>query len=112
MLTEPFTYVVCARVDELHRYGVTFGVFQNHLNGVYRMNKQSSDFFKSLKSVERAAIAERCGIKRTYLNNLVTCPDKHPSIVLAAKIEQVTGGRITKQQLRPDIDWNIVCGTR
>lgn len=74
------------------------------------MNEHATAFFKSLKSVERQAIAERCGIKRTYLNNLVTCKDRHPGVALAAKIEEATCGRLRREELRPDIDWKLIRG--
>ncbi len=74
------------------------------------MNETATTFFKSLKSVERQAIAQRCGIKRSYLNNLITCKERYPSVVLAAKIEAATNGRVTRQDMRPDIDWKIIEG--
>lgn len=77
---------------------------------VLTMNDYATNFFRSLKSVERQAIAKRCGIKRGYLNNLVTCKDRVPGVELAAKIEAATNGRIKRQDLRPDIDWKLIGG--
>ncbi|MBQ9240538.1 MAG: helix-turn-helix domain-containing protein [Duodenibacillus sp.] len=74
------------------------------------MNDYAVSFFKALKPVERKAIAQRCGIKRTYLNNLITCKDRVPSVVLAAKLESATNGRITRRDIRPDIDWKLIEG--
>lgn len=74
------------------------------------MNEHAKAFFKSLKPAERQAIAERCGIKRSYLTNLITCKDRYPGVALAAKIEAATNGRITRRQLRPDLDWKLIEG--
>jgi len=74
------------------------------------MNEHATAFFKSLKPAERRAIATRCGIKRTYLTNLISSKERHPGVALAAKIETVTNGRITRWELRPDIDWKLFEG--
>lgn len=74
------------------------------------MDERAKSFFKSLKPAERKAIAARCGIKRTYLSNLITCRDRYPSVTLAAKIEAATNGRVTRQELRPDLDWRLIEG--
>lgn len=66
--------------------------------------------FYSLKPAERKAIATHCGIKRSYLSNLISTRDRYPSLALAAKIEAATKGHITRRELRPDLDWNIIEG--
>lgn len=75
------------------------------------MNDTSRDFFRSLKSAEKTAIADRCGIKRRYLDALIYDRKKLPSVMLASKLEAATGGRISREILRPDVDWKIMVGT-
>ncbi len=74
------------------------------------MEQTAKDFFRSLKSAEKDAIADRCGIKRTYLNNLIYSSNK-ASVPLAAKLEQATGYKVSRVTIRPDVNWKLIAGT-
>ena len=74
------------------------------------MNRTASEFFRSLKNEEKNAIAYRCGINRRYLNNLIYTTDRVPGVRLAAKLEKATNYRITREALRPDVDWQLLSG--
>lgn len=75
------------------------------------MNEQAVKFFRTLKSAEKDAIAQKCGIDRRYLNNLIYSRDRNPGVSLAANLEKASNGRIKREDLRPDIDWNLLGGT-
>lgn len=54
-----------------------------------------------------AEMARALGIERVYLSQLAA-NDRKPSPKLCAAIERVTGGRLTCEELRPDIVWHRV----
>ncbi len=74
------------------------------------MNETSKSFFRSLTAEEKDAVAAKCGINRRYLNNLIYGDKRHPGVKLAAKIERATSCRVTREQLRPDVDWKLLSG--
>ena len=57
----------------------------------------------------RVALADRCGIKLTSLNNVIY--GKRLSVALACRIERETRGAVTRRELLPDIDWDLISGT-
>ncbi len=73
------------------------------------MEQTAKEYFRSLKSAEKAAIADRCGIKRSYLNNLIYANNK-ASVQLAAKLEQATGYKVSRTAIRPDVNWRLIAG--
>ena len=54
----------------------------------------------------RLEIAEQCGVAEQYLYQVFT-RRKIPSAELCVLIERVTGGKVTRQELRPDDYWLI-----
>ena len=64
---------------------------------------------KGMSSAEKKALAQKCGISRFHLYNVMG--GKPPSVQLASRIERATGGRISRKDLRPDVDWNLLSGT-
>ncbi len=73
------------------------------------MLPRANAYLRSLKKVERNALAERCGIKLTSLNNIIY--GKKLSVCLACSIEKETGGAVTRRELLPEIDWDLISGT-
>lgn len=80
-----------------------------HLYWFITMDKTANDFFRALSSEEKDAVAARCGINRRYLNNLIYS-NRSPGVRLAAKLEKATNYRVTRESLRPDIDWKLLSG--
>ncbi len=37
--------------------------------------------------------------------------NKPPTVERVIQIEKITGGKVRCEDLRPDIDWNYLCGT-
>ena len=73
------------------------------------MLPRANAYLRSLRKVERKALAERCGIKLTSLNNIIY--GKAPSVGLACSIEKETCGAVTRRELLPGIDWDLISGT-
>lgn len=73
------------------------------------MLPRANAYLRSLRKVERVALADRCGIKLTSLNNVIY--GKRLSVTLACRIERETGGAVTRRELLPDIDWDLISGT-
>lgn len=73
------------------------------------MLPRANAYLRSLKKVERIALAERCGIKLTSLNNIIY--GKALSVSLACSIEKETGGAVTRRELLPNVDWDLISGT-
>lgn len=59
-----------------------------------------------LKLNPRKALAQATGVNVVYLSHLCSGYRK-PSALLANKIEEATGGQVTRQELRPDDYWLI-----
>lgn len=61
-------------------------------------------FLKPLSSAEREAFAERCGTTAGHLRNVAyglrPCGES-----LAIEIDRESGGEVTCEVLRPDVDW-------
>lgn len=73
------------------------------------MLPRANAYLRLLRKVERVALADRCGIKLTSLNNVIY--GKRLSVALACRIERETGGAVTRRELLPDIDWDLISGT-
>lgn len=73
------------------------------------MLKNASEYLRSLSKFEREALAERCGMKATSLNNIIY--GKRPSISTACKIEAETCGAVSRRDILPDVDWDLIAGT-
>ena len=66
------------------------------------MATKASGYLRSLTRVEREALAERCGMKLSSLNNIIY--GKKPSIETACRIESETCGAVSRRELLPDVD--------
>lgn len=73
------------------------------------MLPRANAYLRSLRKVERSALADRCGIKLTSLNNIIY--GKQLSVSLACRIEKETGGAVTRRELLPEVDWDLIAGT-
>jgi len=68
-------------------------------------------FFKSLPKEQRSEFAARCGTTEGHLRNVAyKCRPCAPELAVA--IERESGGVIRVEQLRPDVDWAVVRGSR
>lgn len=74
------------------------------------MNKTAETYLKSLPRMVRAALAERAGTKLSYLQYAIN-GKKSVSIELACRLELASNGRITRRDIRPDVDWDLIEGT-
>lgn len=68
-----------------------------------------SEYLRRLTRVEREALAERCGMELASLNNIIY--GKKPSIAMACRIESETCGAVSRRELLPEIDWDLIAGT-
>jgi DNA-binding transcriptional regulator YdaS (Cro superfamily) len=68
-----------------------------------------SDYLRKLSRIEREALAERCGMKLTSLNNIIY--GKKPSIEMACRIESETCGAVSRRDLLPEVNWDLIAGT-
>ncbi len=68
-----------------------------------------SDYLRQLSRIEREALAERCGMKLTSLNNIIY--GKKPSIEMACRIESETCGAVSRRDLLPEVNWDLIAGT-
>nr|DAM18876.1 MAG TPA: Putative antitoxin of bacterial toxin-antitoxin system, YdaS/YdaT [Caudoviricetes sp.]DAR32918.1 MAG TPA: Putative antitoxin of bacterial toxin-antitoxin system, YdaS/YdaT [Caudoviricetes sp.] len=73
------------------------------------MLPRANAYLRSLRKIERSALADRCGIKLTSLNNVIY--GKRLSVALACRIERETGGAVTRRELLPEVDWDLLSGT-
>lgn len=67
-------------------------------------------FFLSLKTEARADLAARCGTTLGHLRNVAygrVCGES-----LAINLERESGGIVSCEELRPDVDWAFLRGTR
>lgn len=74
------------------------------------MLRKANNYLRSLKKIERCALAERCGIKPSSLNNIIY--GKTLSVRLACVLERETAGAVTRRELLPHLDWDLISGTR
>lgn len=68
-----------------------------------------SEYLRRLTRVEREALAERCGMKLASLNNIIY--GKKPSIAMACRIESETCGAVSRRDLLPEVNWDLIAGT-
>lgn len=68
-----------------------------------------SEYLRRLTRVEREALAERCGMKLSSLNNIIY--GKKPSIAMACRIESETCGAVSRRDLLPEVNWDLIAGT-
>lgn len=66
-------------------------------------------YLRSIPGPARKAFAARCGTSHAHLRNIAygkTCGE-----ALAIAIDRESGGRVTVEELRPDVDWAYLRGT-
>lgn len=67
-------------------------------------------YLSTMTLKERAALAERCGTTAAHLRN-VSYGDRTCGESLAINLERESGGEITCEDLRPDVDWAYLRST-
>ncbi len=70
---------------------------------------QLKAYLRSIPVAAREAFAARCGTSHAHLRNIAygkTCGE-----ALAIAIDRESGGRVTVEELRPDVDWAYLRGT-
>lgn len=63
---------------------------------------QLRDYFRKQPRGAQTALAKRLGISKTWMT-LITNGHEMPSAELAVLIHQITGGDVTREELRPDL---------
>lgn len=71
------------------------------------MNEHAKKALKALTIEERRNLAARCGVSLYTIQNVVLSGHK-PSLLLACKIEREMYRQVTRRDLRPDIDWDLL----
>ena len=70
------------------------------------MNTQLLALLRDIPAPERAAFAARCGTSYAHLRNVgygqKTCGEK-----LAVQLEKITGGALSRREMRPNDWWEI-----
>jgi DNA-binding transcriptional regulator YdaS (Cro superfamily) len=66
-------------------------------------------FLQTMTLVERKAFAESCGTGASHLNN-VSYGYRPCSLELAIEIERKSGGKVTCEEVCPDLDWAYLRG--
>jgi DNA-binding transcriptional regulator YdaS (Cro superfamily) len=66
-------------------------------------------FLKSMTRSDRSAFAERCRISAGHLHN-VAYGTRPCGTELAIAIDRESGGRVSCEELRPDVDWAYLRG--
>ena len=72
------------------------------------MTPRALEYFKSLKPIEKKALCQKVGISVRWLHNCMYVPSKNFSPEVAEKIEMVSCRKVTREDLRPDIDWSLI----
>jgi DNA-binding transcriptional regulator YdaS (Cro superfamily) len=77
---------------------------------VYAIDMELKKYWKKLSPVEREQFANRCGTTFGMLRNVVY--GKTPGESLCINIERESGRQVTCEELRDDVDWAYLRGTR
>ena len=69
------------------------------------------EYIKTLTAEQREAFSAAVGASIGHLRKAISLRQKlNPALVV--EIERASGGRVTAEQLRPDVDWAYVRGSR
>lgn len=60
-----------------------------------------------LTKTEKDSLAQVCGTTLGYINQIIYGKNR-ASIELAIRIEKAMDGRVSRRDLRPDIDWDLI----
>lgn len=68
-------------------------------------------YLKTMPTDEQVAFAKRCDTSLNYLRKAISA---HQSLSegLAIQIERESNGKVRCEQIRPDVDWAYIRGTR
>jgi DNA-binding transcriptional regulator YdaS (Cro superfamily) len=77
---------------------------------VYASEMELKNYWKKLSPVEREQFAGRCGTTLGMLRNVVY--GKTPGESLCINIERESNRAVTCEELRNDVDWAFLRGTR
>jgi DNA-binding transcriptional regulator YdaS (Cro superfamily) len=66
-----------------------------------------NEYLAELPLGGQAQFATRCNISAAYLSQIST-GFRAAGIELAAIIERESGGRVSVQEIRPDVDWKVI----
>ena len=69
------------------------------------------DYIKRLNKSDLDALADRCVTSAGQIKQ-VAYGNRRASAGLAVSLERETGGEVSCESLRPDIDWSYLRGTR
>lgn len=67
------------------------------------------NYLSTLTLKQRDALAERCGTSAGHLRN-VSYGYRSCGESLAIALERESGGSVTCEELRPDVDWSVLRG--
>lgn len=68
-------------------------------------------YLKSLSPTEQARFAERCGTTLGYLRKALSKKPRLGELIVIA-LERESGGKVTCEGLRPDVDWAYLRSSR
>lgn len=65
-------------------------------------------FWTQLPTPDRRKFAERVGASPVYLNHCAFDPKRRIGESLAIAIDRESGGAVTVEEMRPDVDWAYI----
>lgn len=71
------------------------------------MTPKAIEYFKSLSTAERRGICDKVGIDYMWLRNMIYS-NRSCSVKVALLIERVTQGAVRAEDLRPDLNWQLI----
>ena len=71
------------------------------------MTPKALAYLRGLKRIEKEAVCRKSGISIRWLENLLYSR-RQPSVRVARAMEKATFGAITREDLRPDINWDLI----
>jgi len=69
-------------------------------------------YFMGMSVADRDDFAKRCGTSRAHLTNIAYDDKRTCGEDLAINIDRETNGAVTCEELRPDVDWAYLRGTK
>ena len=67
-------------------------------------------YLKSLSPTEQSSFAARCGTTLGYLRKALSKKPRLGEVIVIA-LERESGGKVTCEGLRPDVDWAYLRGS-
>lgn len=71
------------------------------------MTPYAVSYLRGLKRIEKVALCAKSGLSIRWLENMLYA-NRQPSPELAIRMEKASEGRVSRRDLRPDLDWSLI----